>query len=298
MKKHSSGFTLVEMMVTILVAGVLTSLSVNQIKGLTYRVRMKEPQIAIATYARMKEAHFAVTGIMNGSMDDIGYAPPISQYFDYTDDPAFWMVSSIEGAGSHSAAAGGHSAECGHDHSGSGTDGGAFAPTALAKSNNNGKGKGHVPVTICHRAGPRKWFNITVDESAVPAHLGHGDYLGACRPEDGPDEPIPEDPEAPEDPGDDGDPYAMVTICNIVGPHNMHTMEVFRISLLDYLRQGATEGPCPAKDEADRQSLYVTTKLHLGPMCSVFSRFYGRWRPESGRVLYGDEEGRCISLIQ
>jgi hypothetical protein len=43
---------------------------------------------------------------------------------------------------------------------------------------NSGKHK----VTICHHAGPTKTITITVDEHALPAHLGHGDSIGACPP--------------------------------------------------------------------------------------------------------------------
>jgi hypothetical protein len=37
-------------------------------------------------------------------------------------------------------------------------------------------------VTICHRppGNPRNARSITIDQSAVPAHLGHGDTLGGC----------------------------------------------------------------------------------------------------------------------
>ena len=33
---------------------------------------------------------------------------------------------------------------------------------------------------ICHHPGPRQQ-DLEVDANAVPAHLGHGDYLGGCR---------------------------------------------------------------------------------------------------------------------
>ncbi len=38
-------------------------------------------------------------------------------------------------------------------------------------------------VTICHvpPGNPANAHTITIAESAVPAHLAHGDYLGACR---------------------------------------------------------------------------------------------------------------------
>lgn len=35
-------------------------------------------------------------------------------------------------------------------------------------------------VMICHKAGPKKYIEITVDDSAQAAHLNHGDYLGVC----------------------------------------------------------------------------------------------------------------------
>jgi hypothetical protein len=35
-------------------------------------------------------------------------------------------------------------------------------------------------VLVCHRAGPTKVIQINVDDDAVPAHLGHGDAVGAC----------------------------------------------------------------------------------------------------------------------
>jgi hypothetical protein len=50
-----------------------------------------------------------------------------------------------------------------------------FAASAVAL-----KG-GHVPVTLCHKPGTPAEHTITVDESAVAAHLAHGDYLGPCQ---------------------------------------------------------------------------------------------------------------------
>lgn len=35
-------------------------------------------------------------------------------------------------------------------------------------------------VAICHRLGNGNWITIYVAPQAVPAHLGHGDYLGPC----------------------------------------------------------------------------------------------------------------------
>ena len=43
-------------------------------------------------------------------------------------------------------------------------------------------GGGHTPVTICHKPGTPAEQTLVVDDDAVPGHLGHGDYLGACQP--------------------------------------------------------------------------------------------------------------------
>ena len=41
---------------------------------------------------------------------------------------------------------------------------------------------GGTPVTVCHRppGNPSNSQTITVASAAVPAHLNHGDSLGAC----------------------------------------------------------------------------------------------------------------------
>ena len=39
---------------------------------------------------------------------------------------------------------------------------------------------GNNRVAICHRLGNGNWITIYVAPQAVPAHLGHGDYLGPC----------------------------------------------------------------------------------------------------------------------
>ena len=54
---------------------------------------------------------------------------------------------------------------------------------------------GHVPVTVCHKPGSPAEKSLTVDESAVPGHLGQGDYLGECTPAP---EPTPEPTPTPE----------------------------------------------------------------------------------------------------
>ena len=58
---------------------------------------------------------------------------------------------------------------------------GALSVPALSRA-------GNEKVLICHHAGPTKQFEISVDEHAVPGHLGHGDSVGAC--DDGGGDPI------------------------------------------------------------------------------------------------------------
>lgn len=39
---------------------------------------------------------------------------------------------------------------------------------------------GKDKVTICHRTGSGRGVTITISRSALPAHLAHGDTIGAC----------------------------------------------------------------------------------------------------------------------
>lgn len=51
------------------------------------------------------------------------------------------------------------------------------AASALSKP-----GKGHDPITICHKPGDPAQQTLTVDDNALKGHLGHGDTLGECAP--------------------------------------------------------------------------------------------------------------------
>ena len=70
-------------------------------------------------------------------------------------------------------------------------------------------------VTICHKPDGFSGFTITVAQSAVPAHLAHGDTLGGC-------------------PGE-----GSYVIC-----HRGNTITVPESSLAQHLAQGDTLGPC------------------------------------------------------
>jgi hypothetical protein len=61
---------------------------------------------------------------------------------------------------------------------------GSFNETFLPDPNVSCQGQGGEKVTICHRPGgnPEKAHSITVEVSAVPHHLAHGDTPGPCQP--------------------------------------------------------------------------------------------------------------------
>lgn len=89
----------------------------------------------------------------------------------------------------------------------------ALAVLLIAGSATANRGKGHDPVTLCHKPGTPAEHTITVDDSSlVQAHLEHGDYLGECRPSNPPPPPTsPPPPEVcpdglPPDAGKDGKP--------------------------------------------------------------------------------------------
>lgn len=52
-------------------------------------------------------------------------------------------------------------------------------------------------VTLCHKPGTPAQQTLNVPPSAVPGHLGHGDYLGECQ-GDPPADPCEIDPSLPE----------------------------------------------------------------------------------------------------
>ena len=88
-------------------------------------------------------------------------------------------------------------------------------------------------VTICHipPGNPDNPQTITVSENALPAHLEHGDSLGAC----------PEDPSPPDDQYNE-----KVLICHIPpgDPENAHTIRVSENAVPAHLAHGDSEGAC------------------------------------------------------
>lgn len=102
---------------------------------------------------------------------------------------------------------------------------------------------GESKALICHAppGNPDNAVTIEVGESAVPAHLAHGDTEGACE-GDEPGEEVPEE----EADAPDGEEEAKVAVCHVPpgNPDNPHTIEVDESALPAHLAHGDTEGAC------------------------------------------------------
>jgi hypothetical protein len=99
-------------------------------------------------------------------------------------------------------------------------------------------------VLVCHAppGNPDNAVTIEVGESALPAHLTHGDTEGACEGEE-PGEEVPGGDEG-EDP--DGEEDSKVAVCHVPpgNPENPHTVEVDESAVPAHLAHGDTEGEC------------------------------------------------------
>lgn len=79
-----------------------------------------------------------------------------------------------------------------HGHAAGGAPAAADSlDTQTQPAGNGGNGAGEEKVAICHipPGNPANAHTIVVGAPAVPAHLAHGDYLGACLPETPPETP-------------------------------------------------------------------------------------------------------------
>jgi hypothetical protein len=104
-----------------------------------------------------------------------------------------------------------------------------------------------VKVLVCHvpPGNPDNPQTIEVGESALPAHLAHGDTEGACEGDEG----------TGEDPAEDGEENAevKVLVCHVPpgNPDNPQTIEIGESALPAHLAHGDTEGECPEVAPAD-----------------------------------------------
>jgi hypothetical protein len=105
------------------------------------------------------------------------------------------------------------------------------------------KDKGESPsqgsqkmVTICHKPGTAAEKTLEVPESAVPGHLQHGDYEGACselEPAPVPTDTVPISA------------TATVTICHKPGTPAEKTLVLPEAAVPGHLRHGDELGACP-----------------------------------------------------
>jgi hypothetical protein len=99
-------------------------------------------------------------------------------------------------------------------------------------------------VLVCHvpPGNPENPHTIEVGESAVPAHLAHGDTEGACEG----DEPGGEEDPAGEDGEGTEEEETKVVVCHVPpgNPENPHTIEVGESAVPAHLAHGDTEGAC------------------------------------------------------
>lgn len=100
-----------------------------------------------------------------------------------------------------------------------------------------------VKALVCHAppGNPDNAVTIEVGESAVPAHLAHGDTEGACEGDESGEEGPGEEEDDP-----DAEEEAKVAVCHVPpgNPDNPHTIEVDESALPAHLAHGDTEGAC------------------------------------------------------
>ena len=92
---------------------------------------------------------------------------------------------------------------------------------------------------------PEHPFTIEVGESAVPAHLAHGDTEGACEGD------VPPDDGEGEDESDDDEPKVLVCHVPPGNPENPVTIEVGESAVPAHLAHGDTEGACATETAPD-----------------------------------------------
>jgi hypothetical protein len=104
---------------------------------------------------------------------------------------------------------------------------------------------GQAKVLVCHvpPGNPENPVTIEIGESALPAHLAHGDTEGACEGDE-----VPDGEDGDDGTNDDGEEEeAKVLVCHVPpgNPENPVTIEVGESAVPAHLAHGDTEGACP-----------------------------------------------------
>jgi len=130
---------------------------------------------------------------------------------------------------------------------------GSLAMSQAGNADSAGGNGGVGKTTICHipPGNPANAHTITVGNPAVPAHLAHGDKLGACT--DVSRKPKPCSDGSAEGSSHDGLAPALdggkVAVCHIPpgNPANMHTIVVGAAAVKAHLAHGDKLGACTAE---------------------------------------------------
>ncbi len=146
MMRIQKGFTLIELMLSTTLIGILSSIALPKLSGIAYKAKVVEVKVASKTFYSFLDTYFLMYGETPDDALAIGIDVPKSSYFHYT----------------------------------LGTDDDFMGETSKSNNWNSGNNKKDHKTTICHGASG-KGVTITVANQAVEnAHKKHGDQTGAC----------------------------------------------------------------------------------------------------------------------
>lgn len=93
---NKKGFTLIELMVVIVIIGILSSIAVPKMFGMTAKAKFIEIPMAIKSWENLQDVYIMERGYV-GNSSDIGYVAPISKYnFEYLTDSIGVMSVTIK----------------------------------------------------------------------------------------------------------------------------------------------------------------------------------------------------------